>query len=72
MAGAYLLAVFVYATHATQAIAFEWKPVSDRSTLVLLKVKTRRGNVGTNFNVALRINEKILWFQITIDNVKRV
>ena len=23
---AFLLAVFVYATHATQAIAFEWKP----------------------------------------------
>jgi len=24
------LAVFVYATHATQAIAFEWKPVFNR------------------------------------------
>jgi len=28
------LAVFVYATHATQAIAFEWKPGLTLDTLV--------------------------------------
>ena len=30
------LAVFVYATHATQAIAFEWKPGVTSAALLLL------------------------------------
>ena len=33
------LAVFVYATHATQAIAFEWKP---GLTLITLTLTDRR------------------------------
>jgi len=32
------LAVFVYATHATQAIAFEWKPVLSVALYVSLVV----------------------------------
>jgi len=40
------LAVFVYATHATQAIAFEWKPgfsqSLNQSGLLCLKSKTDR------------------------------
>ena len=37
------LAVFVYATHATQAIAFEWKPgfsgATKRQTLTRIKTE---------------------------------
>ena len=38
------LAVFVYATHATQAIAFEWKP-GLRRTRAGVKEDVRRGRV---------------------------
>jgi len=36
------LAVFVYATHATQAIAFEWKPGLSERSVVNNKLSRRR------------------------------
>jgi len=35
------IAFFVYATHATQAIAFEWKPGLNGCELILLLAKNR-------------------------------
>jgi len=42
------LAVFVYATHATQAIAFEWKPglTEHNALLILLRRRNVTQNVG--------------------------
>jgi len=39
------LAVFVYATHATQAIAFEWKPGLRRTRLDDVKEDVWRGSI---------------------------
>ena len=40
------LAVFVYATHATQAIAFEWKPGLSREASASLRQTSRAEQSG--------------------------
>jgi len=67
------LAVFVYATHATQAIAFEWKPsfkdefqwmsvapVSDRKGIRLQKLCTNSAPHGMHFPFTLPSSPSLL------------
>jgi len=60
------LAVFVYATHATQAIAFEWKPGLSpvRHALSRLRITVRRRRLGNRLRQhcdTMGISVECLW-----------
>ena len=51
------IAVFIYAMHATQAIAFEWKPVL---TQVRLEGRPFDGCLGVHFMVDNALNALVV------------